>query len=285
MKIGIIGAGTMGTGIAQVFATCGNEVTLCDMNLELAEKGKVQIAKELSRLADKGKMEQAACSQTLAAISPGTIEQLGACDLVIEAVKEDILAKKALFAMLSGICDQNAIFATNTSALSITELSAGLDRKVIGMHFFNPAPVMELVEVICGLETPPELSNRIMDIARNIGKTPVLVHEAPGFIVNRILIPMINEAITVLSEGTASAQDIDRAMKLGANFPMGPLALADLIGNDVILAIMEVLLKETGDSKYRPCHLLKKMVRGKLLGRKTSQGFFIYSNDIYMKNL
>jgi 3-hydroxybutyryl-CoA dehydrogenase len=276
MKIGLVGAGTMGTGIAQVFAAGGHLVMLCDMNLELAGQGKARIAQALSRLVAKGRMDAAAANLALASIVPAELEQLADCALIIEAVKEDMAVKKSLFASLAGICGRDTLFATNTSALSITELAAGLDRPVVGMHFFNPAPVMALVEVVAGLATPQDLVDRVMDLARSIGKTPVQIREAPGFVVNRILIPMINEAITVLFEGTASAQDIDRAMQLGANHPIGPLALADLIGNDVVLDILEVLLRETGDSKYRPCPLLKKMVRGGLLGRKTSQGFFTY---------
>jgi len=276
MKIGVVGAGTMGVGIAQVFAAHDHEVFLCDLNLELAASGKDRIEQGFARLVAKGKMESSARDRILAGITPGTPDQLSDCALVIEAVKEDIGIKKNLFAALARICGPNTLFTTNTSALSITELSAGLDRPLIGMHFFNPAPVMALVEVVSGLETPPELVSQVMEIARSVGKTPIHVAEAPGFVVNRILIPMINEAVTVLYEGTASAEDIDRAMKLGANHPIGPLALADLIGLDVVLSIMETLHQETGDSKYRPCPLLKKMVRGGLLGKKTAQGFFSY---------
>jgi len=278
MKVGIIGAGTMGAGIAQAFAqTEGFTVTLCDINNEFAANGKNKIAKGFEKRIAKGKMEQAEADAILARITTGTKEICADCDLIIEAAIENMEIKKQTFKELDEICKADAIFATNTSSLSITEIGAGLKRPMIGMHFFNPAPVMKLVEIIAGLHTPTEIVEKIKKISEDIGKVPVQVEEAPGFVVNRILIPMINEAVGIYADGVASVEGIDAAMKLGANHPIGPLALGDLIGLDICLAIMDVLYHETGDSKYRAHTLLRKMVRGKQLGQKTGKGFYDYT--------
>ena len=278
MKVGVIGTGTLGPSIAQVFAQCGltEAVYLCKGRESSKRNGKDSLEKSLSKLVAKGKMSQEQVDAILNKIVTGAKSILADADLVVEAVAEDLEIKKAVFKELDSICKPECIFATNTSSLPIKAVGEGLSRPMVGMHFFNPAPVMKLVEVIASDKTPQTTVDYLMEVALKIGKTPVEVREAPGFIVNRILIPMINEAISIYAEGVASVEDIDTAMKLGANHPMGPLALGDLIGLDVVLAIMEVMLKETGDVKYRPEALLKKMVRAGKLGRKTGEGFYKY---------
>ena len=279
-RIGVLGAGTMGAGIIQVLAQSGYDVVFVERSEELADKGMASVAAGLSKLVKREKITEQEKEDILGRIEKSTdMKAFGDADMVIEAAAENMDAKKAMFRELDEVCGPDTITATNTSALSITEIAAVTKRtnKVIGMHFFNPVPAMKLVEVINGLSTSKETRDAVMDLAKSLGKTPVKVEEAPGFVVNRILIPRINEAVGILADGVASAEDVDKAMQLGANFPMGPLALGDLIGLDVCLAIMETLHREYGEDKYRPHVLLRKMVRDKKLGRKTGEGFFNYA--------
>lgn len=278
-KICILGAGTMGAGIAQAFAAKGYEVIIRDIKDEFVQRGISGIQKNLEKLAAKGKISNEEVENILAKISGTTdLNLLDDVDLVIEAAVENMEIKRQIFGDLDKICKPEAILATNTSSLSITEIATATSRpdKVIGMHFFNPATVMKLVEIIRGMATSDETYNAIKELTLAMGKEPVEVAEAPGFVVNRILVPMINEAVGILAEGIASVEDIDKSMMLGANHPMGPLALGDLIGLDVCLAIMDVLYKETGDTKYRAHSLLRKYVRAGYLGRKTGRGFHNY---------
>ena len=279
MKICVIGSGTMGNGIVQTLATKGHKVVIKGHRQESLDKAIASLDKGLSKLVEKGKITSEDKDITMSNISTTlSYEDIKDADLVIEAIVEDIKVKETVFKELDEICEDKTILATNTSSLSITEIASFTKRpeKVIGMHFFNPVPVMKLTEIITGQKTSVETFDTVFKIASDIGKVPVKVEESPGFVVNRILVPMINEAVGILSENVASKEDIDESMKLGANHPIGPLALADLIGLDVCLAIMEVLYNEFSDSKYRPHPLLKKMVRANNLGRKTGKGFYEY---------
>ena len=278
-KIGVLGTGTMGAGIIQVLAQNGYEVVMRARRESSVEKGLATVNKNLDKMVAKEKITAEEKEAIMGRITGSTdINIIADADLVIEAATEDMEAKKALFAELNGICKPETIIATNTSSLSITEIAAASGRpdKVIGMHFFNPVPAMKLVEIIKGLATSEETKAAIVELTLSLGKTPVEVEEAPGFVVNRILIPMINEGIGILADGVADVKGIDSAMKLGANHPMGPLELGDLIGLDVVLAIMDVMYSEYGDPKYRAHVLLRKMVRAGKLGRKTGIGFYDY---------
>ncbi|MBR6428200.1 MAG: 3-hydroxybutyryl-CoA dehydrogenase [Clostridia bacterium] len=278
-KIFVVGAGTMGLDIAQVFSTAGYAVTVYDMTDAIIERSAARLEKGLAKRVEKGKLTEEEKARIIGGIVFTTqYDSAKEADLVIEAIIESAEVKKTVFRNLDGICPEGTVFATNTSSISITEIASATNRpdRCIGMHFFNPATVMKLVEVIRGMATSDETFKAVYALAEDIGKTPVEVAEAPGFVVNRILIPMINEAIGLVAEGVASPQDIDTAMKLGANHPMGPLALGDLVGLDVVLAIMDTIFNETKDSKYRAHPLLRKMVRAGRLGRKTGNGFYQY---------
>jgi 3-hydroxybutyryl-CoA dehydrogenase len=278
-KVAVIGAGTMGNGIAQVVAQAGFEVILRDVDSTYLERGLKNINKNLKRSVDKGRIKEGEKEEILSRISlTTTLDLIADTDIVIEAINENMELKKNIIIELDEVCKYDCIFASNTSALSITELAtvSRNPERLIGIHFFNPVPVMKLVELIKSITSSQDTFDRAREFVNKLGKTPVEINEAPGFVVNRLLIPMINEAVYILSEGVANAEDIDIAMKLGANHPIGPLALADLIGLDVCLAIMETLYEEFSDSKYRPCPLLRKKVRAGHLGRKTGEGFFNY---------
>lgn len=278
-SIGVIGAGIMGNGIAQVLASSGLQVVMIDVNQAAIDKGMQSISSSFDRLVKKEKISAEDKAAAIARIKPSLdYADLKGLHLVIEAATENKPIKEKILKQIDGVCDSQTIIATNTSSLSVTQLASNISNpaRVIGMHFFNPVPLMSLVEIIRGLQTDDPTHQRIHDLAQRLGKTPITVKNAPGFVVNRILVPMINEAFFVLGEGLASAEDIDNGMKLGCNQPIGPLALADLIGLDTCLAIMEVYFNNFNDSKYRPCPLLREMVDAGYLGRKTGRGVYQY---------
>lgn len=278
-KVGVVGAGTMGTGIARLAASEKMETVLLDLEKDAAEKAVRGLEKSLGRLADRGKIDEDAARETVARIRPtADYGDLGGAEVAIEAVSENMAVKKAVFSRIEENVAETAVVATNTSTLSVTELAAGLRRpeRVVGIHFFNPAPVMKLVEIVKTPKTSAATLDFAMEFARKLGKRPVVARDRAGFVVNRILLPMINEAVFALDEGVARAEEIDEAMKLGANHPMGPLELADLIGLDVVEDILDALYREFGDPKFRASPLLRETVRAGSLGRKTGKGFFEY---------
>jgi len=279
-KIMVVGAGQMGSGIAQVCAMAGFQVILHDMNEEIVQKGLNSIKKQLQKQVDKAKLAAKEKEAIIQRLTPSAnLENAKVADLIIEAIIEKMDAKTALFEKLDQLADEHVILATNTSSLPITEIAAATNRpdRVIGMHFMNPVPVMKLVEIIRGLATSNEVYQQIEDVAKKLNKTPVEVQDFPGFVSNRILMPMINEAIFTVYEGVAEPEAVDEVMKLGMNHPMGPLTLADFIGLDTCLYIMETLHEGFGDDKYRPCPLLRKYVKAGWLGRKSGRGFYHYS--------